>query len=146
MARQYLSPCTAKKSSTSEVSLSPSVPRTRRPCLLKSQWKHNTGGAEEEQRINSTKDRRLASRKISDQNSLRMPSQGRKVPRKCDKKNQRCRSRRDCSRPHEGTAVAEWEPEPSSQGLPSCLLWVAPASFVTGSRSQPLLDAPTPRL
>lgn len=48
------------------------------------------------------------------------------------------------SRPHEGRAAAE--PVPDSQGPPSGLLWVAPDSCLTGDRSQPLLEPPTPCL
>lgn len=109
------------------------------------------GRAEEQHRVNSPKEQKGW---LPERSQIRVASECQVMARRyhlesissCDKKNQRCRSRRVCSRPQEGRAVVEWEPEPSSRGLPSCLLWVAPANFVTGSRSQPLLDALTPCL
>lgn len=44
---------------------------------------HNMGGAKEQQIVNRTKCRSLASRKITDQSGFRIPSHGKKAPGQC---------------------------------------------------------------
>lgn len=87
MARQFLSWCTAK-SSTSEASLSPEgLPKCaqdRKTLPLKApEETHDTRSAKKQQRINRTKAQKLGFEKDQDEGGLRIPNHGKKAPREC---------------------------------------------------------------